>query len=79
MKEAAAISYRKKGEKIIQMNYDAIDRGIEDVLCITIPPEWKHAAYEPLDSKFWSMWRIYKSQLLFNKAIPCPYPHSFLM
>ena len=51
MKEAAAISYRKKGEKIIQMNYDAIDRGIEDVLCITIPPEWKHAAYEPLDSK----------------------------
>lgn len=51
MKEAAAISYRKKGEKIVQMNYDAIDRGIEDILEIAIPSSWKHAGYEPLDKK----------------------------
>lgn len=50
MKEAAAISYRKKGEKVIQMNYDAIDRGLEDVLEIPVPTEWKHAKDESLDT-----------------------------
>ena len=51
MKEAAAISYRKKGEKIIQMNYEAIDRGLEGVLEIPIPPEWENACDDPLDAK----------------------------
>ena len=51
MKEAAAVSYQKKGEKVIQMNYNAIDRGLEDVLEITIPAEWKNAGYNPLDSE----------------------------
>lgn len=51
MKQAAEISYRKKGEKVIQMNYEAIDRGIEDVVKVTVPPEWKNAGYESLDAK----------------------------
>lgn len=51
MKEAAAVSYRKKGDKVVQMNYDAIDRGIEDILEIPVPPEWKQSADEPLDAK----------------------------
>lgn len=51
MKEAAAVSYRKKGDKVVQMNYDAIDRGIEDILEISVPPEWKQSADEPLDAK----------------------------
>lgn len=51
MKEAASVSYQKKGEKVIKMNYDAIDRGIQDVLKISVPLEWKNAEYEPLDSK----------------------------
>lgn len=51
MKEAAAVSYRKKGEKVVQMNYDAIDRGIEGVLEIPVPPEWKTSGDEPLDAK----------------------------
>lgn len=51
MKEAAAISYQKKGEKIIQMNYDAIDRGMEGVVRVPVPPKWADAPYEPLDSK----------------------------
>lgn len=51
MKEAAAVSYQKKGEKVIQMNYEAIDRGIEGVLEIPVHPEWKDAADEPLDAR----------------------------
>ncbi len=51
MKQAAEISYRKKGEKVIQMNYEAIDRGIEGVVKVSVPPEWKNAGYEPLDAK----------------------------
>ncbi len=51
MKEAAAVSYRKKGDKVVQMNYDAIDRGIEDILEIPVPPEWKQSADEPLDTR----------------------------
>ena len=51
MKEAAAVSYRKKGEKIIQMNYEAIDRGLEGVLEIPIRAQWEHAASQPLDTK----------------------------
>ena len=51
MKEAANVSYRKKGEKIVRMNYEAIDRGIADVVKVNVPPEWKNAEYEPLDEK----------------------------
>ncbi len=31
MKAAAKKSYMKKGEAIVEMNYDAIDRGMEDL------------------------------------------------
>ena len=51
MKEAAAISYRKKGDKVVQMNWDAIDRGIEDILEIPVPPQWKQSEDEPLDAR----------------------------
>lgn len=51
MKEAAEFSYRKKGEKIIQMNFQAIDRGISDVVRVNVPESWKNAEYEPLHSE----------------------------
>lgn len=51
MKEAAEISYRKKGDKIVQMNYDAIDRGIQDVVQVKVLEEWRHAQAEPFDAK----------------------------
>jgi len=49
MKSAAEISYRKKGEEIVQMNYAAIDRGINDVREVKYPGSWLLAADEPLD------------------------------
>lgn len=51
MKEAAKVSYRKKGDKIVRMNFDAIDRGLADVVQVKVPEEWQNAEYEPLDSK----------------------------
>ncbi|HHW45528.1 MAG TPA: pyruvate:ferredoxin (flavodoxin) oxidoreductase [Clostridiales bacterium] len=43
MKEAAYKTYGRKGEKVVQMNYDAIDRGMQDVKKIEVPKEWADA------------------------------------
>ncbi len=54
MKEAAKVSYHKKGDKVVRMNYDAIDRGIDDVIEVKIPDHWKKAEYQSLDNKLLS-------------------------
>ncbi len=41
MKEAALKSYGKKGDAIVQMNYDAIDAGAQQVVEIAVPDSWK--------------------------------------
>lgn len=46
MKAAAKKSYGKKGDKIVQMNYDAIDKGIENVRKVEVPKEWANAKDE---------------------------------
>lgn len=43
MKEAAYKTYGRKGENVVQMNYDAIDRGMQDVKKIEVPKEWADA------------------------------------
>ncbi len=40
MKAAALKSYGKKGEKVVQMNYNAVDRGICGAVKIEIPAYW---------------------------------------
>ena len=44
MKDAAKKSYMKKGQAIVDMNYAAIDRGMEDLKKVEIPAEWLTAA-----------------------------------
>ncbi len=51
MKQAAQISYRKKGDKIVQMNYEAIDRGMQEVVEVTYSDNWLQAEDTPLDIK----------------------------
>jgi len=51
MKEAAAKSYAKKGDDILQMNYQAIERGMTDVRQVHYPASWVQATPEPLDEK----------------------------
>ena len=48
MKKAAKASYGKKGDKVVQMNYDAIDAGAGQIVEIKIPDSWKTAKEEGL-------------------------------
>ena len=48
MKKAAKATYGRKGDKIVQMNYDAIDAGAKQVVEIAVPESWKDAADEGL-------------------------------
>ena len=41
LKEAVQKAYGKKGEKIIQMNHEAIEHGFSDLVKIQIPDHWK--------------------------------------
>ncbi len=46
MKDAILKTYGKKGEKIVNMNYLAVDKGIEALRKIDIPADWSDAADE---------------------------------
>ncbi len=48
MKKAAKATYGKKGDKIVQMNYDAIDAGAKQVVAVDVPAEWKNCEDEGL-------------------------------
>ncbi len=43
MKAAAKATYGKKGDQIVQMNYDAIDAGAKNVVKIEVPESWKNS------------------------------------
>ena len=43
MKDAATKSYSKKGDAIVKMNHDAIDRGANGYVKIDVPASWKDA------------------------------------
>jgi len=50
MKDAATVSYSKKGEKIVAMNHAAIDRGLTGAHKVEVPKEWTNAADEAAKS-----------------------------
>ena len=41
LKESAEKAYGKKGEKIVKMNFDAIDAGINALVEVKVPESWK--------------------------------------
>ncbi|MGL5151222.1 MAG: pyruvate:ferredoxin (flavodoxin) oxidoreductase [Clostridium sp.] len=43
LKDAVVTSYGKKGQKVVDMNHAAIDRGIESIAKIEVPADWKNA------------------------------------
>ena len=47
MKEAIEESYGRYGEKVVQMNYKAVDEGIGALKKIDVPAEWADATTEP--------------------------------
>ncbi|MCP4050910.1 MAG: pyruvate:ferredoxin (flavodoxin) oxidoreductase [bacterium] len=42
MKKAIVKSYGNKGEKVVDMNYSAVDAGGHNILKVTVPQEWKN-------------------------------------
>ena len=49
MKDAITHSYFKKGDKVLNMNYAAVDRGLQSVEEIPVPDSWKDLPDEPLE------------------------------
>ena len=43
LKEAVVKSYGKKGDKVVNMNYEAIDAGINAIVKIKVPDDWRNA------------------------------------
>jgi pyruvate-ferredoxin/flavodoxin oxidoreductase len=48
MKDAATASYGKKGEAVVKMNHDAIDRGLTGLKEVKVPESWKNAQDEDI-------------------------------
>ncbi|MCD7736310.1 MAG: pyruvate:ferredoxin (flavodoxin) oxidoreductase, partial [Lachnospiraceae bacterium] len=51
MKAAAKATYGRKGDAIVQMNYDAIDAGAKQVVEVQVPESWKSAQDEDIIAK----------------------------
>jgi pyruvate-ferredoxin/flavodoxin oxidoreductase len=45
LKEAVVESYGKQGQKVLDMNFAAIDRGVSDVARVAVPETWKDATW----------------------------------
>ena len=49
MKYMAKKSYLKKGEAVVEMNYKAIDAGVDAIVKVEVPESWKNIAVEAKD------------------------------
>ena len=53
LKKDIAKTYGTKGDKIVQMNIDAVDQALEGLVEVAIPASWKDAADEETAWKSW--------------------------
>ncbi|WP_432405333.1 pyruvate:ferredoxin (flavodoxin) oxidoreductase [Wukongibacter sp. M2B1] len=51
LKESIEATYGKKGQKIVEMNNAAVDRGIDGFVKVNVPKEWINAQDEGMDIK----------------------------
>ncbi len=51
MKQMAKKSYGKKGDKVVELNYKAIDSGKDGLVEVKVLPEWAELPYKPLREK----------------------------
>ena len=52
MKAAAKKSYGKKGDAVVEMNYKAIDAGVDAVHKVEIPASWSNPAADPVKKPY---------------------------
>ena len=83
MKDAATKSYSKKGDAIVKMNHDAIERGVKEVKKVEVPEEWAKAADDAVEVKAAAtgreeIWRLYRqhpdSRSTLSRATSCRFP-----
>ncbi len=48
LKNAIKNTYARKGEKIVRMNYDAVDAGVNSLHKVVIPADWADSVDEPV-------------------------------
>lgn len=48
LKESIEATYGNKGEKIVQMNYEAVDRGMDGIVKVNVPKGWINEQEEEL-------------------------------
>ncbi|MDD3840386.1 MAG: pyruvate:ferredoxin (flavodoxin) oxidoreductase [Clostridia bacterium] len=51
MKKAIKTSYGKKGEKVVNMNFEAVEQGIKSLNKVEIPKEWANAQDQTIDEE----------------------------
>jgi len=51
LKQSVVDSYGNKGEKVVNMNYEAIDRGVNALVKVTVPAEWANAVETKTDER----------------------------
>ncbi|SCH16885.1 MULTISPECIES: pyruvate:ferredoxin (flavodoxin) oxidoreductase [unclassified Romboutsia] len=49
LKDSIAKAYGKKGEKVVNMNYEAVERGINSLVKVEVPAEWANANDEKVE------------------------------
>ena len=49
LKDSIAKAYGKKGEKVVNMNYEAVERGINSLVKINVPAEWANATDDKVE------------------------------
>lgn len=47
MKQTITNTYGRKGKRVLQMNYSAVDRGAEEIHAVAVPESWKTAQDAP--------------------------------
>ena len=51
LKEAVVTSYGRKGEKVVSINHQAIDEGLNGIVKINVPADWKNAEEVVVENK----------------------------
>lgn len=51
LKESIEATYGKKGQKIVEMNYAAVDRGVDGFIKVNVPSDWTNAQDEEVTVK----------------------------
>ena len=66
LKDSISKAYGKKGEKVVNMNYEAVEQGKNALVQINIPSSWATATDD--DNSKYTRTRIYNKYIKTNKC-----------